>query len=335
MVALRLWVLLASLAALACAADDTSTDTSSTDSVIILTGTKETTSTKALPTSTTKTSSSSSGADTTVLSGTVITSSYITLGTTSVSYISLGTTTWVGTRSVTDNNTETANVQTVTYLTGSSTVTATITGNFSTTASSTTISAPTATNTQPCNNYVEFCERKYSNITVVGCHNSPFVRLGNVAANQEYDVTAQLNDGARFLQAQIQWPTNDTAPHFCHTTCDLFDAGPITDWLGKVKSWVASNRFEVITILLGNGNYSDPRLYYPYIESTGILDYIYTPPKEVMTYDDWPTLQELILLNTRVIMFLDYQANTTEYPWLMVSRHARRVESPNTQQHAR
>lgn len=34
----------------------------------------------------------------------------------------------------------------------------------------------------------------------------------------------ELNDGVRFLQAQMQWPTNGAEPHFCHTTCDLLDA---------------------------------------------------------------------------------------------------------------
>ncbi|KAI1850669.1 hypothetical protein JX265_004380 [Neoarthrinium moseri] len=198
-----------------------------------------------------------------------------------------------------------------TYLTGS--LTSTATGNFSTT----TMATPTVTNTRPCNNYPEFCNRKYSNITEVACHNSPFITPNNLAANQQYDVTYQLNDGVRFIQAQIQWPTNASQPHFCHTSCDILDAGPITDWLTTVKNWVASHPYDVVTILLGNGNYSVPSLYVPYIESTGILDYVYTPPLVPMTLNDWPTLAEMILSGKRVVMFLDYMANQTEYPWLL------------------
>lgn len=199
-----------------------------------------------------------------------------------------------------------------TFLTGSS---ATASGNFSTTA--TTVATPTVTNTRPCNNYAEFCSRKYGNITEVACHNSPFITKNNLAANQLYDVTYQLNDGVRFLQAQIQWPTNGTEPHFCHTSCDILDAGPITEWLTTVKDWVASHPYDVVTILLGNGNYSVPSYYYPYIESTGILDYVYTPPLVPMTLNDWPTLSEMILSGKRVVMFLDYMANQTQYPWLL------------------
>jgi hypothetical protein len=57
-------------------------------------------------------------------------------------------------------------------------------------------------NTQSCNNYPEFCNRKYSNITEIAAHNSPFTRQNNAARNQEYPVLQQLNDGTRVLQGQ-------------------------------------------------------------------------------------------------------------------------------------
>ncbi|KAL7623273.1 hypothetical protein AAE478_006954 [Parahypoxylon ruwenzoriense] len=216
-----------------------------------------------------------------------------------------------------DNSTKStitpSTTDTVTFLTGSAVTTTTLSSNFTTTSSPT----PEVTNTQPCNNYPEFCSRKYSNITNVACHNSPFITPNNLAANQQYDVTAQLNDGVRFIQAQIQWPTGGNEPHFCHTSCDILDAGPITDWLTQVKDWVAAHPYDVVTILLGNGNYSVPSLYVPYIEQTGILRYIYTPPVVPMTLDDWPTLSEMVLRGQRVVMFMDYMANQTEFPWLL------------------
>jgi len=199
--------------------------------------------------------------------------------------------------------------------------TVTFTGSISTTIASNISATETGaqpTNTQPCNNYVEFCERKYSNITVVGCHNSPFVRKGSSAANQQLDVIQQLNDGVRFLQAQMQWPTDGSnVPHFCHSSCDMLDAGPITDWLTTVRQWVDNHPYDVVTILLGNGNYSKADLYAPYIEASGILKYTYRPPFVPMALDDWPTLSEMILKGKRVVMFMDYEANPTEYPWLL------------------
>ncbi|KAK4452348.1 PI-PLC X domain-containing protein 1 [Podospora aff. communis PSN243] len=251
----------------------------------------------------------------TILTGTKAPNAATTTGTyqTFSSTITLATTALTGTGTVADNATSSSSSSsdTVTFLTGSATTTS---GNATTTS---TVAAPVPTNTRPCNNYPEFCDRKYSNITEVGAHNSPFVRQGSAAANQQLDVIDQLNDGIRFLQAQIQWPTNGTVPHFCHSTCDLLDAGPITDWLGKVKDWVAGHPYDVVTILLGNGNYSKPELYVPFIESTGILQYVYTPPLMPMSLEDWPTLAQMILTGQRVVMFLDYDTNHTAYPWLI------------------
>lgn len=298
MAPLRVWgLLLVSLGSLARAADrdeDTSSAGSSSSSseesgIIILTGTHTTPPDR----------------PTTSLDST------ITLATTTLTGSDLDT--------ATDNATELETGSgTVTFLTGSITGTASGTatrpGNFSVTPSSTS-TAPTVVNTQPCNNYVELCDRKYSNITMVGCHNSPFVRPGNLASNQALDVTQQLNDGVRFLQGQMHWNANDSVPHFCHTTCDIFDGGRITDWLTDVKNWVAANRFDVVTVLLENGNYSTPDHYVDYINETGILDYVYTPPYQPMNLTTWPTLAEMIIYNTRVVLMLDYMANQTAYPW--------------------
>ncbi|KAJ1326698.1 1-phosphatidylinositol phosphodiesterase [Microdochium nivale] len=208
--------------------------------------------------------------------------------------------------------------QTITFLTGTNQVVTTVTGtgNFSLPTTSSSSPTPIVTNTQPCNNYPEFCNRKYSNITEVACHNSPFITPNNVAANQQYDVISQLNDGARLLQAQMQFPSGSSVPHFCHTSCDIYDAGPITEWLSKVATWVATHPYDVVTILLGNGDYSSASKYVPYIEDSGILRYIYTPPKAPMYLEDWPTLGEMILQGKRVVMWMDYVAEQDKYPWL-------------------
>ena len=83
------------------------------------------------------------------------------------------------------------------------------------------------------------------------------------------------------------------------------------------RRWVDRHPYDVITIMLGNGNYSKPEVYAPYIESTGIVKYLYEAPVQPMALDDWPTLEYLILRGKRVIMFMDYEANQTAYPWLL------------------
>jgi hypothetical protein len=65
------------------------------------------------------------------------------------------------------------------------------------TALATTAARPRPTNTTPCNGFPEFCSRRFSNISMVVAHNSPFVRPHNAASNQEFHVLNQLNDGIR------------------------------------------------------------------------------------------------------------------------------------------
>lgn len=55
-------------------------------------------------------------------------------------------------------------------------------------------------NSRPCNGYPEFCARKYSNITMVAAHNSPFTKANNIASNQVLPVESQLNDGIRMCK---------------------------------------------------------------------------------------------------------------------------------------
>jgi hypothetical protein len=109
----------------------------------------------------------------------------------------------------------------------------------------------------------------------------------------------------------------NSTPHFCHTSCNVLDAGPITTYLTTVKEWVDEHPYDVITILLGNGAYNAVTTYVPFIEQSGIDQYAYLPPKIPMGIDDWPTLASMILTNKRVVIFMDYEANQTAVPWIM------------------
>ncbi|EEQ88075.1 uncharacterized protein BDCG_03195 [Blastomyces dermatitidis ER-3] len=171
------------------------------------------------------------------------------------------------------------------------------------------------TNTRPCNGYSEFCERKYSNITNVAAHNSPFVRQGNIASNQNLPVTIQLNDGVRGLQFQTHLV--DGTFRLCHSSCDLLDVGTLDDYFVNVTEWLRENPYDVLTILLGNGDFAAATEFIAPLKKSGLLDYVYTPPKIPMALDDWPTLSHFILTGKRVVVFLNYEANQTEVPYIL------------------
>ncbi|KAI9811622.1 MAG: hypothetical protein M1827_005371 [Pycnora praestabilis] len=250
---------------------------------------------------------------------TTTTTSITLSGTMSAISSNLGTTNGSTTRTASSGTT-----QSLTFLAGSvglttasvingtktSNATATTSGNSTSTAT-----AQTPTNTQPCNNWPEFCERKYSNITEVCAHNSPFVRPGNAASNQELSVLSQLNDGIRMLQGQTHL-VNGTM-YFCHTSCDLLNAGTVEAYLATVTSWISSHPYDVVTILLANGDYVDVGNFTASISNSGLETYAYTPPKIPMARDDWPTLSSMILSGRRAVIFMDYMANQTAVPYIL------------------
>ncbi|KAK2760848.1 hypothetical protein FQN54_002087 [Arachnomyces sp. PD_36] len=198
---------------------------------------------------------------------------------------------------------------------GTTTLTGTETSLVGNATSTSTTSTAVPTNTRPCNGYPEFCERKYSNITEVAAHNSPFARTGNAASNQYLPVTTQLNDGIRMLQFQSHY-MNDTI-YLCHTSCDIINVGTLEDYLKEVTTWLKENPYDVLTIMMGNFDLVSPKNYSAPIEASGLIDYVYTPPKAPMGLDDWPPLSEFILSGKRAVVFLDYMANQTEVPYVL------------------
>lgn len=218
------------------------------------------------------------------------------------------------------NSTTSSSGSSSAIVSGNGTITSTST---TTTATRTTFSGTNSrsssypTNAAKCNGYVDFCGRKYSNVTYVVAHNSPFHIKGNAASNQDYDVITQLNDGIRGIQSETHY-VNDTVM-LCHTSCSELNAGTLEEYLVKVKSWLDSdlNRNEVITILLGNEDFIDPGNYTAPVTNSGILDYIYTPLAQPMDIDGWPTLGEMIVTNKRVVIMLAYDANQQQIPWLL------------------
>lgn len=164
-----------------------------------------------------------------------------------------------------------------------------------------------------CNGNAALCSRSYSNVTQIGTHDSAFV--GILPTDNQFDsVTTQLNDGIRFLQAQTH--VKDGVLELCHTSCAELDAGPLTTYLSTIKTWMDDNANQVVTLLLTNGDFVDVSMFGAAMNSSGLSSYAYTPPSQ-LTMSEWPTLQELIDAGTRLVMFLDYDADTTKVPYIL------------------
>lgn len=162
---------------------------------------------------------------------------------------------------------------------------------------------PTSTQAQTaCNGHPALCDRQYSNVTQIGTHDSAFV--GALPQdNQDQTITAQLDAGIRFLQAQTHVNPFGTLS-LCHTSCYLLDAGSVASYLVTVKAWLDANPNEVLTLLLTNGDNVNADMFDTAFTTSGIKPYAFIPASSPLPLTAWPTLQDLITANTRLIFFL-------------------------------
>ncbi|KAF7354069.1 Transcription factor IIIB 60 kDa subunit [Mycena venus] len=165
-----------------------------------------------------------------------------------------------------------------------------------------------------CNGHAQFCSRLYSNVTYVGAHDS-FAFSSDplaLARAQEVNITAQLQLGVRLLQAQAHM-NSDNVLHFCHTSCLLFDGGSVLSYLQTVKTFLDENPNEVLTLLFTNPEGLSPAtVWKPIFDAAGISNLTYIPPSLPVKQSDWPTLGSMIDAGTRVVVFLDSQADGPE-----------------------
>lgn len=151
-----------------------------------------------------------------------------------------------------------------------------------------------------CNGQEAYCDRKYSDITVVGSHNSAFV--GTLPMhNQFVSVTRQLDLGVRFLQAQTH--KKDGEIELCHKFCWELDVGPLTDYLREIADWLAGHPNEVVTLLLTNSDGMPVTQYDEDFETGELRDYVFRPEGN-LTKEEWPTLQEMIDDGTQLVVFM-------------------------------
>ncbi|QIX01393.1 hypothetical protein AMS68_006910 [Peltaster fructicola] len=170
----------------------------------------------------------------------------------------------------------------------------------------------------PCNGNVDFCDRKYSNVSLIGAHDSAFVGpTSDLRVNQELNVTAQLNAGIRFLQAQVHFFNNELS--MCHTSCAELYAGTLNDYLTSVKTWLDGNPNDVVSLLLVNGDNNNATQFASVFEAVGLGDTAFVPATtpNTLPINDWPTYEDMIFDDTRIVIYLDSGANEAEVPYLL------------------
>jgi hypothetical protein len=106
----------------------------------------------------------------------------------------------------------------------------------------------------------------------------------------------------------------------CHTSCDLLNAGTYQNELSEVADWVRDHPYDVVSIMIGNSGWQNGVTVTDYVDSiqnSGLAPYLYEPAYVPQRLNQWPTLSEMILTGKRVVMFIDYNANQTEVPYVL------------------
>ncbi|KAF9245916.1 PLC-like phosphodiesterase [Melanogaster broomeanus] len=166
-----------------------------------------------------------------------------------------------------------------------------------------------------CNGSSDLCSRSFGNVTFVGAHDSYAVGVNNLATNQDYNITQQLNDGIRMLQMQAH--NLSGVIQLCHTSCSLYNGGPLSTYLGTVKTWLDANPNEVLSLLIVNSDNFPPTEYDSVFKGAGLDTMSYAPPSASIPATEWPTLGNLIDSGKRLITFMDSSADFNSVPYII------------------
>lgn len=178
------------------------------------------------------------------------------------------------------------------------------------------LSAKRQSTPSTCNGYSQLCDKSFGNVTFVGAHDSYAVSTVNLAANQDRNVTQQLDDGIRMLQLQAH--NQSGVIELCHTSCGLLDGGSLQTYLTSVKSWLQANPDNVVSLLIVN-SYDNiaPASYDTVFKAAGLDTMAYKPPSGTLAATAWPTLWSLISDGTPLVVFLTTEADFQAVPYLI------------------
>ncbi|KAG6030005.1 hypothetical protein E4U41_000220, partial [Claviceps citrina] len=191
-------------------------------------------------------------------------------------------------------------------------------------ASSSASSTGTGTGTggRACNNSPTLCGRRYNAVTHMGAHNSAFLRDqstgDSLSGNQFLKATLALDAGLRLLQAQVHRPNASSGLELCHTSCGLLDAGPLEAWLSEIGAWMGRNPSEVVTVLLVNEDRAPASEFGSVFDRAGLSGMAYRPASGSNALSaEWPTLQDMVDANARVVAFVTGIQYSPGTPYLL------------------
>jgi hypothetical protein len=144
-----------------------------------------------------------------------------------------------------------------------------------------------------CNGHAELCARRYDEVAFPATHNSMSnFELGWAAANQNFSMNRQLQDGIRAMLIDThEW--NDDL-YLCHSVCALGNT-VLVDALKDIRTFLDEHPSEVLTFIIQDG--ITPAQTEHAFKSAGLADMVYSHE----TGSPWPTLFDMIVSGKRIV----------------------------------
>jgi len=159
-----------------------------------------------------------------------------------------------------------------------------------------------------CNGSPHLCDLRFDEVSYPTTHNAMSNdEDGWMFPNQDFNITRQLDDGIRAMLLDTHKEGDELL--LCHFSCGL-GKQPLVEGLGEIRTFLEANPNEVFSIIfesdIENAETASA------IEDSGLLDFTYAH----VAGEPWPTLQELIDEDTRLVVFQE-KPGDAQYPWLM------------------
>ena len=156
-----------------------------------------------------------------------------------------------------------------------------------------------------CNGSADLCSKQYNEVAYLTTHNAfNSDEDGLLFPNQTYSIASQLHDGVRGLMI-------DVYNHFGTPTAyhSIFALGtiPLSDIFNDIKTFLDNNPNEIVTIILEC--YVTANDIEDEINQSGLSSYLYAHNTT------WPTLQNMIDNNNRLVVFSDLDDASSSQNW--------------------
>lgn len=144
-----------------------------------------------------------------------------------------------------------------------------------------------------CNGHAELCDRHYDEIAFPATHNAMSnFELGWAAANQNFSMTRQLDDGIRAMLIDTHAWNDDL--YLCHSICALGNT-LLVDALKDIRTFLDAHPHEVLTFIIQDG--ITPAQTEQAFQAAGLAEMMYAHEVGM----PWPTLREMIMSGKRIV----------------------------------